>query len=111
MSRMLAILERGLREGACGLSIGLMYMPGLYAPIDELKAVARLCEKYDRPITVHPRACSKVSMAYPQLLGRPQLLRALDELYEIARGTKLKLQYSHAIFVGRSSFACKDELI
>lgn len=111
MTRMLAILERGLREGACGLSLGLMYVPGLYAPIDELKAVARLCEKYDRPMTVHPRACSKVSMAYPQLLGRPHLLRALDELYEIARGSKLKLQYSHAIFVGRSSFACKDELV
>lgn len=111
MSGMLSILERGLMEGACGLSLGLMYVPGLYAPIDELKAVARLCVQYDRPLTVHPRACSKVSMAYPQLLGRPHLLRALDELFEIARGTTLKLQYSHAIFVGRSSFACKDELI
>lgn len=111
MDRMLAILERGLQEGACGLSLGLMYVPGLYAPTDELKAVAGLCVQYDRPLTVHPRACSKVSMAYPQLLGRPHLLRALDELYDIARGTKLKLQYSHAIFVGRSSFACKDELM
>lgn len=111
MTGMLAILEKGLQEGACGLSLGLMYVPGLYAPIDELKAVARLCEKYDRPMTVHPRACSKVSMAYPQLLGRPHLLRALDELFEIARGTRMKLQYSHAIFVGRSSFACKDEFI
>ncbi len=111
MAGMLAILEKGLQEGACGLSLGLMYVPGLYAPLDELKAVAGLCEKYDRPLTVHPRACSKVSMAYPQLLGRPHLLRALDELHEIARGSKLKLQYSHAIFVGRSSFACKDELI
>ncbi|MHC1786502.1 MAG: amidohydrolase family protein [Christensenellales bacterium] len=111
MKDMLAILENGLKEGACGLSLGLMYVPGLFAPIEELKAVARLCEKYDRPLTVHPRACSKVSMAYPQLLGRPHLLRALDELHEIARGTKLKLQYSHAIFVGRSSFGCKDEFL
>lgn len=108
---MLSLLEQGLKDGACGLSLGLMYEPGLYASIDELKDVARLCEKYNKPMTVHPRACSAVSMAYPQLLGRPHLLRALDELAEIARGTKLKLQYSHAIFVGRKSFRCKNELV
>lgn len=108
--RMLGIMEKALEEGACGLSLGLMYEPGIYAGIDELKKVARLCEKYDRPMTVHPRACSAVSMTYP-LLGRPHLLRALDELVEIARGTRLKLQYSHAIFVGRRSFRCKKELL
>lgn len=108
--KMLGIMEKALKEGACGLSLGLMYEPGIYAGIDELKEVARLCEKYDRPMTVHPRACSAVSMTYP-LLGRPHLLRALDELVEIASGTKMKLHYSHAIFVGRRSFRCKDELL
>jgi N-acyl-D-amino-acid deacylase len=108
--RMLDIMETALKDGACGLSLGLMYEPGIYAGIEELKAVARLCEKYDRPMTVHPRACSAVSMTYP-LLGRPHLLRALDELVEIASGTKMKLHYSHAIFVGRRSFRCKDELM
>ena len=108
--RMLDIMETALKEGACGLSLGLMYEPGIYAGIDELKEVARLCEKYDRPMTVHPRACSAVSMTYP-LLGRPHLLRALDELVEIAEGTRMKLHYSHAIFVGRRSFRCKDELV
>lgn len=108
--QMLDIMENALKEGACGLSLGLMYEPGIYAGIDELKDVARLCEKYDRPMTVHPRACSAVSMTYP-LLGRPHLLRALDELVEIASGTTMKLHYSHAIFVGRRSFRCKDELM
>ena len=108
--QMLEIMEQALKEGACGLSLGLMYEPGIYAGIEELKDVARLCEKYDRPMTVHPRACSAVSMTYP-LLGRPHLLRALDELVEIAEGTHMKLHYSHAIFVGRRSFSCKDELM
>ena len=108
--RMLDIMEEAIKDGACGLSLGLMYEPGIYAGLDELKDVARLCEKYDRPMTVHPRACSAVSMTYP-LLGRPHLLRALDELVEIASGTRMKLQYSHAIFVGRRSFRCKDELV
>ena len=108
--RMLDIMENALKEGACGLSLGLMYEPGIYAGIEELKDVARLCEKYDRPMTVHPRACSAVSMTYP-LLGRPHLLRALDELVEIAENSRMKLHYSHAIFVGRRSFRCKDELM
>ena len=107
---MLDILETSLREGACGISLGLMYEPGIYAPTEELKRVVDLCEKYDVPLTVHPRACSAVSMEYP-LLGRPHLLRALDELVEITRGRKVKLEYSHAIFVGRKSFRCKDELV
>ncbi len=109
--KMLSLMESALKEGAAGLSLGLMYEPGLYAKTEELKKVALLCEKYDKPLTVHPRANSAVSMAYPQLLGRSHLLRAVDELVEIAKGTKLKLHYSHAIFVGRRSLKDKDEFL
>lgn len=105
--RMLAILEKNLQQGACGISLGLMYEPGIYADMEELKAVAALCLQYDKPLTVHPRASSAVSLAYPEIIGRSHLLRAVDELCEIARGTKLKLQYSHAIFVGRKSLRDK----
>ena len=109
--RMLEILEQALQQGAAGISLGLMYQPGLYADVEELKKVAALCVKYNKPLTVHPRAESKVSMAYPQLFGRSHLLRAVDELEEISRGTNLKLQYSHAIFVGRKTLNDKDELL
>ena len=105
---MLDILEQALQQGAAGISLGLMYDPGLYADKEELKKIARLCEKYDRPLTVHPRANSAVSMSYPELLGRSHLLRAVDELADVVSGTKTKLHYSHAIFVGRRSFKDKD---
>jgi len=109
--KMLSILEQALQQGAAGISLGLMYQPGLYADVEELKKVAALCVKYNKPLTVHPRAESKVSMAYPQLFGRSHLLRAVDELVEISRGIKLKLQYSHAIFVGRRTLKDKEELL
>ena len=109
--RMLEILEQALQQGAAGISLGLMYQPGLYADVEELKKVAALCVKYNKPLTVHPRAESRVSMAYPQLFGRSHLLRAVDELVEISRGTNLKLQYSHAIFVGRKTLKDKEELL
>ncbi len=108
---MLDTLELALQQGAAGISLGLMYDPGLYADTEELKKVAKLCEKYDRPLTVHPRANSAVSMSYPELLGRSHLLRAVDELAEVVSGTKTKLHYSHAIFVGRRSFKDKDEFL
>ena len=110
-TEMLAILEKALQQGAAGLSLGMMYDPGLYADVEEQRRLAQLCVKYNKPLTVHPRAESKVSMAYPQLFGRAHILRAFDELVEISRGTPLKLQYSHAIFVGRSSFKYKDEIL
>ena len=108
--KMLAILEKALQEGAAGLSLGLMYVPGVYSNTEEIRKMAQLCVKYNKPLTVHPRAESKVSMSYP-LVGRAHILRALDELVEISKGTSLKLQYSHAIFVGRSSFRYKDEFL
>lgn len=109
--QLLSTLEEALKQGACGISLGLMYEPGLYADTEELKKVASLCLKYNRPLTVHPRANSAVSMAYKEIMGRSHLLRALDELVEIASGTSLKLQYSHAIFVGRRSFQDKAEFL
>lgn len=109
-TEMLSILEKALQQGVAGLSLGLMYEPGVYSDTEEIRKVAQLCLKYNKPLTVHPRAESKVSMSYP-LVGRAHILRALDELVEISKGTKLKLQYSHAIFVGRSSFRYKDEFL
>ena len=97
---MIRILEESLEGGALGVSLGLMYEPGLYSSNEELRKVVELCVKHDKVLTVHPKAESKVSMGYPQLLGRSHLLRALDDLVEISKGTDLKLQYSHAIFIG-----------
>lgn len=110
-AEMLGIIEKALENGAAGVSLGLMYEPGLYADTEELRKIVGLCVKYNKPLTVHARACSAVSMAYPQLLGRSHLLRAVDELVEISKGTNLKLQYSHAIFVGKRSFKDKDEFV
>ena len=107
--QMLSLMEKGLQEGACGLSLGMMYEPGQFASVAETRDVALLAEKFDRPLTIHPRAESAVSMDYP-LLGRAHILRALDELREMSRGTHMKLQYSHAIFVGRNTFKYRDEV-
>ena len=100
---MLEQLELALQQGACGVSLGLMYEPGLYAPKEELIEVARLCAKYGKLLTVHSRACSAISLSYKRMT-RSHLLLALDELAEIVRATGVRLQVSHLIFVGRRSW-------
>ncbi len=100
---MLEQIELALRQGACGVSLGLMYEPGLYAPKEELIEVARLCAKYGKVLTVHSRACSAISLSYKRMT-RSHLLLALDELAEIVRATGVRLQVSHLIFVGRRSW-------
>ena len=45
--KMLGILEKALQQGAAGLSLGLMYKPGLYADVEELKKVADAVEHND----------------------------------------------------------------
>ncbi|MDR2524733.1 MAG: amidohydrolase family protein [Oscillospiraceae bacterium] len=110
-SRMLNTIGRAMEEGACGASLGLMYEPGIYAPQSELRAIAALCAKHGKPLTVHARALSKVSLAYSSPFGRAHNLRALDELREMSRGLPLKLHYSHAIFVGSKSFATHEEML
>lgn len=101
--QMLDLLEQALEEGAAGISLGLMYEPGLYAPTQELVKVARLCKKHDKILTVHPRAESSISLSYKQV-NRSHLLLALDELDAIVRETGVRFEYSHLIFVGRRTW-------
>lgn len=103
LADMLAILEQGLIDGAAGISLGLMYAPGLFAPTEELIEVARLCAKYDRILTIHPRAESAISMSYP-LLSKSHLIQALEEIEQLVRSTGCRTVYSHLIFVGRRSW-------
>lgn len=105
-ARMLEDLEASLQAGAAGVSLGLMYEPGIYAPYDELVDVARLCVKYDKVLAVHARAYSTISLSY-RSVGRSHMLLALDEMDRLVRETGVRLQYSHLIFVGRRTW--KDE--
>ena len=102
-AKQLEILEENLKQGAFGGSFGLMYVPSQYAPKEELVAFAQTIKNYDGILTVHPRACSKVSMAYP-LLSRSHLEQGLDEVLEIMKETNVRTEYSHLIFVGKSSW-------
>lgn len=107
--KMLDLMEYALQNGAIGISVGLMYRPGIFVKKEELYDIGRLCKKYNKTMAFHARANSAVSMSYKSLFGRPHLLRALDEIADIAKTTGCKVQNSHLIFVGKKSWKCVDE--
>jgi N-acyl-D-amino-acid deacylase len=104
LERCLEEARRCLDEGACGLSFGLGYDPGMYSPLEELAAFSRVAAEAGKPATVHLKALSAISPTYPITYLKPHNLRALREMLEIARETGATLQVSHFIFVGRRSW-------
>lgn len=108
--KMLEAVDEAMKNGAFGGSFGFMYEPGMYSSKDELYAFASKIAEYDGIVTVHPRACSKVSMDYP-LLSKPHIELALDEVIDIMEKTGCRMEYSHLIFVGKSSWKSCDRML
>jgi N-acyl-D-amino-acid deacylase len=106
------LLERALEQGACGASLALMYAPGMYAPKEELMGIAKLVKKYDRILTIHPRAQAYYTSAYPiEPNGIPHNLLALEEVLKFGKETGCKVQYSHAVMMGKKTWETNDAFL
>ena len=90
LSRMRELVRLALGEGAFGLSVGLIYPPGMYTDTDELIALAREVAAADGVFTAHVRGSSET------------LLEATGELLEIARESGARVHHSHLEAVGES---------
>ncbi len=111
MNGCLKALEKSFSEGACALSFGLGYEPGMYSPIEELESFCRAAASADKPVTVHLKALSRMSPTYPPTDLRPHNVRALKEMIAVARKTGVRLQVSHLIFVGRNSWPTAEKCL
>ena len=111
LSRCLDAARRALDQGACGLSFGLGYDPGMYSPVAEIEAFCRVAAAAGKPVTVHLKALSRLSPCYPLLMPRAHNVQALAEMLGIARRTGVKLQLSHFIFVGRRSWPTAERCL
>lgn len=83
MTSLLGELETALDHGAAGVSFGLAYSPGMFAPQDELDVVTRVAARRDAIVTVHLRSEGDA------------LLESLEEVIDLARATNARLQISH----------------
>jgi len=106
LKQIISMTKEGLDQGAFGFSLGLMYPPGLFSPTKDLEKLAEVVAENDQILTVHNRALSRYSGAYPIIpfFSRAHNLRALEEVLTIGINTGVKIQISHFIFVGRKSW-------
>ena len=111
IEKLLSHVDEAMENGAFGGSLGFMYEPGMYSKKDEIYAFAQRIAKHDGILTIHPRACSKVALGYPLLFSKPHIELGLDEVADIVKHTGVRAEYSHLIFVGKSSWkSCKPML-
>ncbi|HET6862246.1 MAG TPA: amidohydrolase family protein, partial [Pyrinomonadaceae bacterium] len=55
LKRMEDMVEQGMKDGAVGLSTGLIYVPGTYAKTDEIVALAKVAARYGGVYATHMR--------------------------------------------------------
>jgi N-acyl-D-amino-acid deacylase len=112
LARCLNDVRKAFAGGACGLSFGLGYDPGMYSPMEELDAFCAVAAECNAPVTVHLKAQSVVSPCYANVPSPiPHNERALSEMLDCARRTGCRLQVSHFIFVGRSTWGTADRCL
>ncbi|HYK43203.1 MAG TPA: D-aminoacylase [Thermoanaerobaculia bacterium] len=83
LSRMEQLVARAMREGAVGLSTGLVYTPGIFSKTDEIIALARVAVAHGGIYATHMRS------------ENDQVFAAIDEALAVARGASIPLQISH----------------
>jgi N-acyl-D-amino-acid deacylase len=111
MKTSLLEVQKAFDEGACGLSLGLGYDPGIFMSLKEIEAFCRLASNAGKPVAVHLKAYSILSPAYSPTYLKSHNLRALNEMINIARKTGVKLQISHLLFVGLRSWRTVDSFL
>jgi N-acyl-D-amino-acid deacylase len=80
---MAALVERALREGACGVSSGLEYLPGAFADLEELVEIARPLAPQGLPYSTHLRN------------EDDHLLAAVEEAINVGRRAGVPVHISH----------------
>ena len=83
LSRMKHLLRQEMEMGGFGLSLGLVYPPGIYTGTDELIDLAKVVSEYNGLITAHIRS------------EGDRLIEALSEMIEIGEKTGIPIQISH----------------
>jgi N-acyl-D-amino-acid deacylase len=98
LRRMVAMVEAALAQGACGVSSGLEYTPGAFAPLAELVTICRPLATRRLPYATHMRN------------EDDRLLDSIDESIAVARGAGCPLQISHLKTQGPRNWGKLDEV-
>ena len=83
LDQMKQLVDRAMRDGAWGMSTGLIYVPGIFAQTDELVELAKVVSSHGGLYVSHIRDESD------------KLIEAVDEAIRIGRRANLPVHISH----------------
>ena len=93
------LVEQAMRDGAVGMSTGLIYLPGTFATTDELIALAKVAAAHDGIYASHMRNEGNL------------IHSALDELFRIARETGIRAEVSHLKISSKKLWGQADQVL
>lgn len=93
------MLKVAMKQGAFGLSTGLIYTHAKLASTEELVDLAKLAKKYDGVYTTHIRG------------EEQELIEAVDEALEVAKQSGAKLHISHLKAMGEKNWPLMDQAL
>src|SRR5699024_11209705 len=99
LNGMCHILDRELKEGALGLSLGLIYPTGSFSNTNELIRLSEVVKKNDKMLAVHMRN------------EGDGIFQALDEMLYIGRETGAHIHISHLKLIGKSNWGKSEKLL
>ena len=83
LEKMSLIVAEAMSQGALGISYGLAYLPGMFAPKQELVALSSVVAAYNGIMMIHIRSHSR------------QVREGMAEALAVAKESGVKLQISH----------------
>jgi len=99
LAMMKALIEQAMKDGAVGLSTGLIYQPGVFAQTGEIVELAKVIEPYNGIYTSHMRHEDN------------QIYKALDEVFRVAREAGVRAEVSHIKLGGPSAWGQADRVL
>jgi N-acyl-D-amino-acid deacylase len=99
LAKMKELANKAMRDGACGMATGLIYVPGSFSKTDELVAIAEIVAKHGGIYASHIRNEGS------------QLLESLDEILTIGKQAKLPVHISHIKASGRTAWGLAPDAI
>ena len=85
------MVEKEMKNGALGVSVGLEYAPDCFTSTDELVEIAKVVKKYGGLYDAHIRDNTGAIHAN----GQPGVLLAIKETIEIGKRVKIPVHISH----------------
>jgi N-acyl-D-amino-acid deacylase len=99
LKKMEAIADKAMKAGAVGMSTGLIYIPGTFAPTDEVVALAKIVANNGGVYASHIRN------------EEDKVADAVNEAIEIGRQAKIPVQVSHFKVNGQNNWGRSDETL